>query len=776
MDKLKHGIDKIEITDATMTGVVIEPTLINFFFGNNGTGKTTVTRAIRDKTGLTWHPGEASDDFEVEVFDRDYIESNFRSFEKLKGVFTVGEINADTQDEITALESEKRTCDASAESAGGLASKKKAELDQLLSNFQDTCWSHSTILREALSKAMPGYGGRKANFATQVLSGTAPVEHDLQELQALCDIAFDSSGKRYPRFQSAGNYTRLSNLGKVYELFGQPITSSSDTEFARFVKSIKAADWIRQGHTHYTDTPDGKCPYCQQKLPDDFETSIASCFDAQYQQDMESLQAFYEAYESDMNSFITALESNLTLEMMPKLDITEYRSKLDLLKKIVEGNIRKIADKIKEPSSIIELDDVKSTRGEITALIESTNALIDQNNAIIDDKPAKQADCKKRTKELIAFSLAADIKAYNDSYAAISAEYTDSTRVFNENSSRSKEIAGRLIELHKTGVGTQATIDAVNKTLRDAGLQGFKLFPKDGEEHVYEVRRQNGKIAKNLSEGERNFIAFLYFYHVVRGSSDESGAKKPKIVVIDDPVSSLDSGVLFLVSSLVRELIDICYNNVNLEAHTFKGDGIEQIFVMTHNTYFHREITYNQPGKYDFVTFFLIQKRGNISTVKPCIRENRSFVPPRMENYNPVQNSYKALWSELNELSGAITTMSVIRRILEYYFLQLCGYDGMNLRKEVLETHQHLFIVKSDDDSQPDDDSKYHLAQAMLSYIGKNDHGFNDGIDFVDESTDVHEALEVFRIIFDCMGQIQHYDMMMDEVSVPQQAAAISGD
>ena len=32
MDKLKHGIDRIEITDATMTGVVIEPTLINFFF------------------------------------------------------------------------------------------------------------------------------------------------------------------------------------------------------------------------------------------------------------------------------------------------------------------------------------------------------------------------------------------------------------------------------------------------------------------------------------------------------------------------------------------------------------------------------------------------------------------------------------------------------------------------------------------------------------------------------------------------------------------------
>ncbi len=36
---------------------------------------------------------------------------------------------------------------------------------------------------------------------------------------------------------------------------------------------------------------------------------------------------------------------------------------------------------------------------------------------------------------------------------------------------------------------------------------------------------------------------------------------KEKIVVIDDPVSSMDSTALFLVSAIVREMINVCRKN-----------------------------------------------------------------------------------------------------------------------------------------------------------------------------------------------------------------------
>ena len=62
-------------------------------------------------------------------------------------------------------------------------------------------------------------------------------------------------------------------------------------------------------------------------------------------------------------------------------------------------------------------------------------------------------------------------------------------------------------------------------------------------------------LQQNLSEGERNFLIFLYFYHLIYGvESPEENINQDKILVIDDPVSSLDSDVLFIVSTLIDYL------------------------------------------------------------------------------------------------------------------------------------------------------------------------------------------------------------------------------
>ncbi len=73
--------------------------------------------------------------------------------------------------------------------------------------------------------------------------------------------------------------------------------------------------------------------------------------------------------------------------------------------------------------------------------------------------------------------------------------------------------------------------------------------------------------------------------HLLNGSNNRDLITENKVVVIDDPISSLDSNVLFIVSNLILKLIDDIRNNQN---------NIVQLFVLTHNVYFHKEVTFNK--------------------------------------------------------------------------------------------------------------------------------------------------------------------------------------
>ncbi|NLB05161.1 MAG: hypothetical protein GX839_06780, partial [Fastidiosipila sp.] len=61
------------------------------------------------------------------------------------------------------------------------------------------------------------------------------------------------------------------------------------------------------------------------------------------------------------------------------------------------------------------------------------------------------------------------------------------------------------------------------------------------------------------------------------------------------------------------------------------------------------------------------------------------------------------------------------------------------------------------------DYTKYHLATAMLSYINANSVGFSDGLNYVDDCTDITLYKDVFKLIFEALEQEQHYKMMMGE-------------
>lgn len=89
--------------------VEILPKKLNFIYGSNGSGKTTISNLINDY--------DLSDDCLVEmnnpsniktlVYNKQFVENNFtQSTSSVKGIFTLGEDTIHAQEELKKLKAE----------------------------------------------------------------------------------------------------------------------------------------------------------------------------------------------------------------------------------------------------------------------------------------------------------------------------------------------------------------------------------------------------------------------------------------------------------------------------------------------------------------------------------------------------------------------------------------------------------------------------------------------------------------------------------------------
>jgi len=771
-EKIQGEITRIALDDATYkgTGVTLTPTFINYFFGNNGTGKSTIAKAIKSGSGVSYAPGRTAVDYLPLVYDQDYIDANMHSYHSLPGVFTMNEANVEIQKQIDAKVAEQTAARKKSSDAFTEKDKKTKEKDALVKQLQKDCWDKTTALRADFKETQSGLLTSKQKFADEVRRHS-PVEHDLAELKRMYDAVYSDTAKRYDRFSTIEDTSVLDTV-TGNDILSVAIVNVANTKLSEFLKEIGAEEWVRQGHEQFHEKAGDRCPYCSRTFEGGFEQMLADSFDDQYEKNRAKLDAFLEEYRRVANTLFIPL-SKLPDEIYPSIDPKTYNDKLAAVKAVIAANIDIIKEKRDEPSRIVSLEDTAPLLQELSDIISGINKLIDENNAIVAAGPKKKAECRNAVFEHIAFVLKDVMEAYDRSDSALSAEIKAQQDIIDTQTGILTQLQGDLRDLNSKTVETETAMTNINTMLRDSGFQGFEVRPRaeevtrpDGtKEYIvptparnYEVvRTDTGKVAENLSEGEKNFIAFLYFQQQVFGSASANGDTREKIVVIDDPVSSMDSSALFIVSAQVRKMIEICRNNVDNRNPVVPGNFIKQIFILTHNTYFHREIAYAYANRYDFVSFYLIRKTDNKSSVRLCDKVNPDCPTERI-NINPVKNSYAALWEEYKEVSSGIPLMNIIRRILEYYFLQLCGYEGNELRRRILEERKYDF---THDSLGNEDYTKYDMAAAMLSYIAVNTTGVNDGMHYVDDCVDIDQCRDTFEMIFRHMDQGQHFDMMM---------------
>jgi wobble nucleotide-excising tRNase len=709
----------------------------NFFFGSNGSGKTTITRVIADEENyltcqVAWGNGTR---LQALVYNRDFVTKNFNHSSELKGIFTLGEKNIDTLNKITDAKAEFDDLAKKNEKLQLMLEGKdeiigkKAELATLDTEIRGKCWTQKKKHDTKLSGAFEGYRNNAEMFKAKVLkewaSNTSTLE-SLNDLEKRAETVFGpppTIEETIPAIKMEGIIAHESN-----SILKKCIIGKENVDVAAMIQKLGNSDWVRKGRTFY-EMNDKKCPFCQRSTTDTFAKSLNDYFDETFERDSKSIDQLETDYKTDFELLQKQIASIIDTPSQ-FLDVEKLKAAKNLLDSKFTVNVQRLATKKKEPSLIVNLESIAKVASEINAFIDAANIQIADHNKIVANLAQERSNLTSQVwKYLLEIELKTDLEVYETKRDILNKAIQSLASQITTTTAEKKAKAAEIRTLEKQTTSIQPTIDGINDLLSSFGFRSFSLAMADNGT-AYKLIRSDGTDAKEtLSEGERSFVTFLYFYHLLKGSNSESGMTTDRVVVFDDPVSSLDSDILFIVGSLIKGLFEEVRNEMG---------HIKQIFVLTHNVYFHKEITFNpkrKNGAMNEETFWIVRKSGLYSKVekKPS---------------NPIKTSYELLWAEVRRSDrSSLTIQNTLRRILENYFKILGGID-------------------SDEICNMFDGRERLICKSLFSWINDGSHYASDDLEVSIDDSMVETYLKVFRSIFEKSRHHAHYEMMMGDAYI----------
>lgn len=715
---------------------------LNFLYGANGSGKTTISRIIADPTAFSkasvqWKEGIALD---VLVYNIDFVRKTFVS--QLRGIFTLGEESADILekiDKVKAQVADHGSAIGNLQNTLGLdeSSGKRGELKSLRSNFEEQCWGvkqrHDTYFKGAFE----GVRGNKSRFCDRILAEAEANSAALCEIETLkgrAETVYQDDLERTEHL----NHPSFANLPayETHAILSKKIVGKEDVDIAGLIRRLGNSDWVKAGMTYLNDSGE-RCPFCQQHIDADLTVRLNEYFDETYLADMALLNSLVENYSTTADLIVSRLESML-VQGAKHLNVPAFEAESDRLKSRIEANRNLLETKRKEPSTVVLLESTSSITEEISRLITTANDAITAHNDMVMNHASEKSRLTNEIWKFILEEEKTSLKAYLESKGNLDKAVSSLTENISKKREDHHKAKAELAELEKSVTSVQPTVTDINGMLESFGFTGFKLATAPDQDHLYVVVREDGADATaTLSEGEKSFITFLYFYNLIRGSHAASGMTTNRIVVFDDPVSSLDSDILFIVSALIRRLLDEAKGGQGL---------VKQVFVLTHNIYFHKEVAFDPKRKkkcQKHESFWIVRKSENASTLEAF-------------DHNPIRTSYELLWNEVrNPERSNITIQNTLRRILENYFTILGNRD-------------------KDDIINKFEGKDKQVCASLYSWVNDGSHSAYDDCYVSPNDAQVDRYLAVFKRIFEETGHEAHYNMMLGIEEMPD-AVAVGG-
>ena len=699
---------------------------INLIYWLNWTWKTTISKYFQNREGSDFsHCSiEGLKNEKILVYNENFIHDNFYQ-DTQKGIFSLNAENKEAKEKITNLEAEVQKQNWILENENKALWEKNSELEKLNANIQEkTRKIRNNYSNNILNFCLKG-NGRKTLLFEYLCAKEKPQsqpEVTIKQLEKESQT-IDDSAKTYDENEINKITFNFAEIEKN-PIFSEVIIGNENSQIAELIKQLDNSNWVKVGKEYLTEPQWGNevCPFCQQNtISKELYNEIQNYFDENYQNKMRNLWFLQDQYHTELENVESIKASLLNNEFIQwKEEILKTITILfQNLNTKLTSNYQEINKKIQNPNVMIELESTTSEKDEINNFLDTIIIKIKEYN----DKVKNKKDTKKKIIDnfwnIIRWDYDSDIVNYQKQKKEIlskKSKIEESIVGFKKNiDNLQKEIK----KAEADQVNIKDAIDNINNQLMFFWLEGFSIVSSGNEE--YKLKRPHQDLAKfeTLSEGEKTVISFLYFLELCKGRQSKDEVKGKKIIVIDDPISSLSHMYIFNIAQLIKQ------NFFN------QKDNYEQIFILTHNLYFFHELVKIYPAS--------TSNLGLFRTIKDW-----TSMIKKMEK-NEIQNDYQVYWQIVKEnkddwnLHKALLA-NAMRNILEYFFGIIWNSDSLN------NTMQSL-----------DSEWKY---QFFVRYINRESH--SDPINISDvKEVDSSIFQEAFKKIFYDSKYNDHYDKMI---------------
>lgn len=526
---------------------------------------------------------------QVHVFTRDMIKKAHAltvDDATMSAILTLGTERVDRERRITELE--KALSDETEQLTDVKNREKLSEsmVAHAVSEFQSDIFNALSTYKGWATKGrynqtrakqdLQEYIDRKATEINKILQEQPPTnEKVIHILEGLDETALSEHIKTLregeqrqltpPAFINDNLKNSINTINKLLDKV--PNVTTLDT----LDSNPSASNWVQQGISLHQDSE--QCIFCGARL----STSRMADIRAHFSHEVEELQARLRQHRRD---FEREIEEGKTLAASIGRLADGFPDSADLMA-FSQNYIDKLATYMTWLSDAKQIIDDKLNNVMIaspehlqTPNIPDPTYLTDWINTY-NDNSSRQAERKEIAENTIRSYYCA---RHSLAYQRASTDRNELTSQATLHENTIDQIQEELSELRNFTGDPLPSAQSLNRRVSDLLGRNELHFEVDGDH--YRVTR-NGKPAIRLSEGEQTAITFVHFIEMIDVNTKNGGHP---IVVIDDPVSSLDERIQYGVASMMRELM----TKYDARNEALITSEVSQLFILTHNFDFFR--------------------------------------------------------------------------------------------------------------------------------------------------------------------------------------------